>query len=208
MKKKNHKGVGMKTVNPITKEKNITKRWNPLIGNSWRDNKPHPDALKDLAKRMRIWAQKDTSLRFDDFLDEENVPTSTYYTWRDECLELKDAHAFAIRRLASRREKLAFLKQADKEIFLRTQHMYDPRWDKEVNQYAKSLRLEEDVAPGKTKFIVVQVNAWQAENIENAPKYLSDNLDDETKAYLRETGMDKEIGDINDYRKPKTFNKS
>lgn len=193
----------MKPATSTTKENRTTKRWNPLIGNSWRDNKPHPDALKDLAKRMRVWAQKDTSLRFDDFLDVENVPTSAYYTWRDGCPELKEAHEFAIRRLASRREKLALFKQADKEIFLRTQHMYDPKWDKEVNQYYKGLQLEEDVTPGKTKFIVVHSNVWHEENIENAPKYLATNLDAEGKEYLRETGMDKDIGDINDFRKPK-----
>lgn len=194
--------LDMKNANPTTKESKVTKRWNSLIGNSWRDNKPHPDALKDLAKRMRAWAQKNTSLRLDDFLDEENIPTSAYSTWWDECPELKDAHDLALRRLASRREKLAFFKQADREMFLRTQHLYDPKWDKEVNQYTKSLRFEEDVAPGKTKFIVVHSNLWQ-ENIENAPKYISDNLDAEGKEYLRETGMDKDIGDLNDFNKPK-----
>lgn len=195
----------MKNTNPTTKENKTTKRWNPLVGNSWGDSKPHPDVLKDLAKRLRAWAQKDTSLRLDDFLDEENVPPSRYYTWRDECPELKDTHEFALRRLASRREKLALFNQTNKEIFLRTQHMYDPKWDKEVNQYSKSLRLEEDVAPGKTRFIVVHSNLWSPENIENAPKYLATNLDAEGKEYLRETGMDKDVGDINDFRKQKNL---
>lgn len=184
----------MKTNNITIKERKTTKGWNRLLGNSWRGCKPHPDVLKDLAKKMREWAIKDKSLRLDDFLDEECVPTSTYYNWKDECDELKESHEFALRRLASRREKLAFFKQADRDIFLRTQHMYDSKWDKEVNQYHKSLKMDEELGSvGQTHFILVHSNMNYES--EGGFKYISKNLTPEGKGWLKQKGYDKEIGE-------------
>lgn len=190
----------MKNINTNTKERKTTKGWNRLLGNSWREQNPHPDILKDLAKRMRQWAQQDSSLRFDDFLDEENVPTSTYYNWKEECDDLKDAHEFTMRRLASRREKLALFKQVDKDIFLRTQHMYDKNWDKDVNQYNKALKLDEDAKfNGQTKFIFINDNIKYYEQ-EGGPKYIASNLDQESKEYLKQKGLDKEIGELGELK--------
>lgn len=194
-----------KSSNPNIKEQKRTRGWNYLLGDSWKGHKPPLDVLKDLATKLREWAVKDSSLRMDDFLDEENVPVSTYYNWKEECEELKEASDFALRRLASRRERLALYKTVDREIFLRTQHMYDKKWDKEVNQYYSKLKLgEEHAGEGQTRFILVHNNMRAA--LEGETKYISENLTPEGKEWLKEQGYDKEISEAPE-RPIKPFNK-
>lgn len=123
------------------------KQWNRLLGYSWRNKEPDIHAVKDLANRMRAWAILDTSFRISDFFDSENVPSSSFHTWLPKFEDLQLAYEFTLRRIASRRWHLAFSKQADRDIFKLDQHLYEPEWGKEVNEYWAALRKQDAEQP-------------------------------------------------------------
>jgi hypothetical protein len=132
-------------------------KWNKLIGHTWRDIAPSQELLKSLAEKLREWANTDTALRFDDFLDEYCVPWRNYGRWREKSEALQEAHEYALRRLASRRWHMAFKKMADKDIFRLDQHRYDPDWHKDVNEYWAALKREHPEDDKQIRVIIEQI---------------------------------------------------
>lgn len=104
--------------------------------------KPVNMSVKErFAEDLRDWSLKDDSLRIEDFVDERGFNLMTYYRWQETCEALKMAHEFAIRRLASRREKGAITKKYDSTSIFKSQHWYDAVY-REAAKAAAALREE------------------------------------------------------------------
>lgn len=78
------------------------------------------DEIDLIARDLESWSEKPTSIVFWDFLDEYSIPENIFYEWVKEYPDLKKVHENTMKRIGSRRLKLAMFKGAecnDKFIF-------------------------------------------------------------------------------------------
>ena len=71
---------------------------------SWRERTPTKDLINKLRAKMVEWAQQDTSEYMEAFLDELNIPSSTYDYWRKKFPELQETHTRVMNHIGRRRE--------------------------------------------------------------------------------------------------------
>jgi hypothetical protein len=71
---------------------------------SWRTHTPTKDLINKIRAKMVEWAQKDDSEYMESFLDELNIPSSTYDYWRKKFPELQETHVRVMNHIGRRRE--------------------------------------------------------------------------------------------------------
>jgi hypothetical protein len=74
---------------------------------------PPVNQLDYIKQELESWSQKPTSIIFWDFLDEYSIPERSFYAWCEKHEDLKEIHTNVIRRIGSRRLKLAMFKEAE-----------------------------------------------------------------------------------------------
>ncbi len=102
-----------KKTNPtaVKKEKPIKAELKETVEEYWSNNvmanlPAYHKTKTNLASELIIWAKTRTDTAImEDFYDEHGLTEKTVRRWREECEELKSAHEFAKRRLASFRIK-------------------------------------------------------------------------------------------------------
>ncbi len=136
---------------------------------SLKDFQLHPvtEALfEELAGKLMKWAdfdgsndkdgKKKESYRFIDFLDEQGIEELYFDQWKAEYEPLKKAHAYAIRRLASRREHGAATGRYKPEVIKWTACLYDEDVRKGLEMLAKlqDLPSQAEAAVGKVLQVI------------------------------------------------------
>lgn len=105
----------------------------------WRSLPVSQTYIQALADNLMAWAddEEEEALRLDDFVDSRRLHYSTFHQWiaKYECL--KEAHAYAKRRIASRREKGALKKQYDSSLTARVIGHYCPEYNEELKKNAE-----------------------------------------------------------------------
>lgn len=148
-----------KKTNPTTENKpseNNRKAWKDYYCTLSFKMKPISEAGKDeIARRLKTWASNEDAFRLDDFLDGEGIRPADYYDWIKTSKNLKEAHEFAIRRLASNRERGAAVRKYDAATIARTIGFYCPISKSEQERLA-ALRKTEDEIPSNVKVEIVQ----------------------------------------------------
>jgi hypothetical protein len=143
----------MKTVNTSIKKKTKKKAannenspwWEYKQQGTWRMLPYNIETLKRLATELRSWADKDTSLRINDFYNEHGIHCQTYYEMMGRCEELKEAHDYTLERISSRREIGAITRKYDSVSIYKTLGFYDAVYRSEQKRAAE-LKLEAEKA--------------------------------------------------------------
>ena len=132
-----------KNSNLISKSKKPTKKFQPtntkkyVFLEEYKDlftfkMKPVSEAfIEKLAEEYMAWAKKEDSLILSDFCDERHIEPRSFYNWCQKFDSMKEAHDYAKRRIASRRELGALNRKFSETMVIRRQHAYDPEWDKD-----------------------------------------------------------------------------
>ncbi len=109
------------------KRKVITKQrpWEEYYDIFTFSMKPYnEETIAIVAQDLRNWAQQDGddnfAFRIADFIDSRGLCWDTFYKWVKNNEGMKRAHAFAMRRLASRREKGAATRRFDSGTIFRS----------------------------------------------------------------------------------------
>jgi hypothetical protein len=103
----------------------------------------HPATHKFIeqeAARLREWSLLDDSFRLSDFYDTRGYNQDTFYDWSHKFLHMKEAHNFAKRRIASRREQASLTRKFDNTTVFKTQAFYDYVLQQEIDK-ANAVRL-------------------------------------------------------------------
>lgn len=96
-----------------------------------------------LSALYREWADEGESLILDEFQQYINKDDSTFSKMRAAWPVLDDAHKYAKRAIAIRRERGALLGQFRDKIFMHNQHQYSENWN-EANKYWAKLKAESE----------------------------------------------------------------
>jgi phage head maturation protease len=91
---------------------------------------------------MLVYFDDKTKLVFEEFLDDEDILTSTFDRWIAEHEELNRLYKHILRRLAIRRETGMLQRSISEKSGMYVQHCYDKKWDT-ANKYWSDLRKAE-----------------------------------------------------------------
>ena len=107
---------------------------------------PITDAYLDrLAEDMlKYYEDNPESLYIYEFLDSRRIHSTSFDRWKARYPNLQYIYSLVLQMLATRREKSAWNKGGAVTIFVKTQHLYDPKWD-EINKYHAKLREPDSV---------------------------------------------------------------
>ena len=121
------------------------------------------------------WADKDTSLRITDFTDDIAIGLDpfSYYDFINKFAQLKIAHDYAMRRIASRRELGGLTNKYNTTMITRVQSHYDSTW---MMQEEKMARMAKDMNATSTGNIKVIINEFERLEGEDAPTYVDSPL--------------------------------
>lgn len=86
--------------------------------------------IERLSQELMDWADKEESLVIEDFHDERKICSSTFYRWVDKHESMNKAHAYAKRRMMSKREKGMLTRKYDSTTAWNSLAKYDPVWEK------------------------------------------------------------------------------
>ena len=110
--------------------------------------------IEQEAKRIKQWADLDTSLRMTDFSDMRGYDPDTFYEWVAKYPLIAKAHKYALRRIGARREDGAISRKFDSSTIHRTLGYYDKVWKSETRELA---RMKEEMSSGnETKVVVIE----------------------------------------------------
>lgn len=84
------------------------------------------------AKALKEWSELETSLRIADFYDWRGYSPEMYYEWVSKHHEMCSSHAYAMRRIGSRREVGAMSRKFAENTVHKTLGHYDPIWREEM----------------------------------------------------------------------------
>ena len=133
----------VKVINPISKSSKPTKKFQPTTTKKYVFLEEYKDLLtfrmkpvseafiERLSEEYMAWAKKEDSLILSDFCDERHIEPRSFYNWCQKFDSMRDAHDYAKRRIASRRELGALNRKFSETMVIRRQHAYDPEWDKD-----------------------------------------------------------------------------
>ena len=105
---------------------------------SWQERPINSAALERLADDLISWSQKKDSFRINDFYDDQGINPRDYYRFCGYCPKLQEAHEFALRRIASRREVGALTRKLDPNTVFRSLGYYDSI-DREMMEHRAAL---------------------------------------------------------------------
>lgn len=88
--------------------------------------------IEQEAKKLKEWADLDTSLRLNDFIDERGYAPDVFRGWCVKYPLLELTRAYALRRIGSRRENGAMSRKFAESTVHRTLGHYDSVWREET----------------------------------------------------------------------------
>lgn len=105
--------------------------------------RPQHNQLDDIKQQLETWSEKPSSIVFWDFLDEYSIPERSFYEWLERNPDLKEIHANAIKRIGSRRLKLAMFKDAEcnERTILNTLRLYSKEHREIYDEDIKNKRM-------------------------------------------------------------------
>jgi hypothetical protein len=123
------------------------------------------------------WASKPDSLRITDFSDSEQISMDpySYYLFVNKFAQLKLAHDYAMRRIASRRELGGLNNKYNASVLMRAQSHYDTTWQAQEIKIAEQMRNMN--GQGTTPMKVVMQEFEKLEG-EQAPSYVQVQADE------------------------------
>ncbi len=105
----------------------------------WRSKPVSATYIEALAANLMAWAddENEEALRLDDFVDSRRLHYSTFHDWiaKYECMA--EAHAYAKRRIAARRERGALQRKYDGSFMAKSIGHYCPEFREEAEVQAK-----------------------------------------------------------------------
>ncbi len=113
--------------------------------------KPVNDSvIERVAGDLRSWAltndEQEFAFRISDFIDSRGLCFDTYYKWVATNVHMKRAHDFAMRRIASRRERGACTRRFDSGAIFKSLGHYCPIERTEQKLRAELAKAEEPVS--------------------------------------------------------------
>lgn len=146
----------------IDEEKNVSAYFDEYHDLFTFKTKPVPyEWIVELAHKVRKFADKETTLRVEDFHDAEGIPPGDYYRFKAKCSELQAAHAYLKRRIASRRDKGALgagKKKFDSMWAAKNQWRYDPLYLEGIRKEAViKAEATADIIKGELKKVIVEI---------------------------------------------------
>lgn len=121
----------------------------------------HPTTVKFIEQeciRLLEWSELEDSLILEDFVDGRGYAPDTFYRWCKNSENLEEAHQYAMRRLASRREKGALNRKYDASTIHKMMGYYSKAWRQEQIFAAK---MREDTSKQNDIKIVIEEMPWQ-----------------------------------------------
>ena len=126
--------------------------------------------IENLAAEFVDWAMNDPeALILDDFYLSKGLQAQQISTWKKKHSCLAEAHAFAKRKIANRREKGALTKDLSETMVSRSMPLYSDEW-KEVEEWRASLRNKKDENVHQGPQIVVIDRYPNSELVPEKPK--------------------------------------
>lgn len=140
--------------------------------------------IVELAHKVRKFADKNTTLRVNDFYDGEGISPDDYYRFKAKCPELQSAHAYLKRRIASRRDKGALgagKKKFDAMWASKNQWRYDPLYLEGVRREAViKAQATAEIIKGELRKIIVEVEETRSTGlVPKKKKKKDDGISDE-----------------------------
>lgn len=116
---------------------------------------PIPDHFIDeIREDMKEWSDKETSLRFKDFLVERRISSKVFYDWRDRNPELAQEYEFTLAKIASRREIGAMTGKLH-PIATRMMPRYDDEWTENEKKLEEIKKISQANQVNAGGFVVV-----------------------------------------------------
>ena len=133
-----------------TKSKREQRGWESYYDIYSMQMKPINDSVietvaQDLVKWSLINEDLDFSFRISDFIDSRGLCTDTFYKWVATNKHMKAAHAFAMRRIGSRRERGACTRRFDSGSIFKSLGHYDSIERDEQKLRSEMNKAEEQV---------------------------------------------------------------
>ena len=143
-KKSNHNTLSTKTQKKQRPPKGAISPWlEDYEDTRTREMKPITEAFTHrFADEYMEWADKDSSLLIQDFFDMKKIPESTFYEWTLKYEPIKKAHAYAKRRIRSRRETGGMTRKYDPSFIFKSMGMYSEEW-RAYNKYIADLARDD-----------------------------------------------------------------
>ncbi len=152
------KRLKRKNPHPITSEKKDATKvsYDNRIKILISYGKPIPDDfLQEVCENMREWADKETSLRFKDYLVERRLHWKVFYQWCERYQPLQEEYDFTLAKIASRREIGAMTRKFDAASALRMMPRYDDEWITNELKLAEIKKVATGNQGNETKITVV-----------------------------------------------------
>ena len=111
--------------------------------------------IDEVREDMKEWSDKETSLRFKDFLIERRINSKVFYDWCNRDEELQQEYEWTLAKIASRREIGAITRKFDSASALRMMPRYDEEWIANEIKLAEIKKIAQGEASGETKIMVV-----------------------------------------------------
>lgn len=144
----------IKKPHPNTKRKTEANKvrtwWEYRHQGTWKMRPYTQESLIRLAQDLKEWADKETSLRINDFYNFHGIHAKVFYEMLAKCIELEEAHDYAMERIASRREIGSMTRKYDTTTIFKTQAYYDSIYRQEQERSAR-LKLEAEAAQNQQK---------------------------------------------------------
>lgn len=157
----------MKTQQPITQEKGLTKHHSWNEGDALLHNPGKEEWRKRLIYSLREWMAKEDIQELNQFCEEYKLSYQTLYEWRNRYEDVNKAVSEAMFILGSRRRIGALKKDYDKDMVRWDIHIYDPSY-KEIHAYHADLRNRENET--KQNITVVIPPAVNSDRVPNMLK--------------------------------------
>lgn len=117
--------------------------------------KPIPDYFIDeLAENLRIWSDKETSLRIKDFFVENRIAMQVFYDLKERSKNLQEEYEFALAKIASRRE-IGAMTGKFHPIATRMMPRYDDEWTENEKKLEEIKKISQANQVNAGGFVVV-----------------------------------------------------
>lgn len=121
--------------------------------------KMHPVSNDYLIKFALEWVNwvcnNEDVLTVNEYFICKGVHARTVWNWKQRCAELKEAHAFVLQVLGTRREKGALTRKYDSNMVRLTMSLYDSKW-KELEEWQAQLRTKETQAINGIRVVEIE----------------------------------------------------
>ena len=143
--------------------------------------------IESEARKLIEWANLDDSLLMQDFASRQGYRCNLYYEWVEKYEVFREAHAYALSRVGSRREIGAMTRKYAESTVQRTLGAYNAIWAAETYKLSK---MKEEIAQAAEQKVVI---------IERYP-VIENKTPEEIANAIRKTTEDNRLVGSNEYK--------